>query len=145
MTGWLLVIVPVLAGVASTLQATSNGALASRVGLPGALLISISVSTAAILVLYLAQGSETGLFPPNTPWVLYLGGVYGFLILAALAFAFPRIGGAWTIALLVLGQGLAALAVDHFGLLGQPRDPLTVVRAAGVALVVAGTLLMRWR
>ena len=73
------------------------------------------------------------------------GGIYGFLILAALAFAFPRLGGAWTIALLVLGQGLAALAVDHYGLLGQPREPITVVRAAGVGLLVAGTLLMRWR
>ena len=145
MTGWLLVIVPVLAGIASTLQATSNGALAGRVGLPGALLVSITVSAAAILVLYLVQGSETGLFPAGTPWVLYLGGVYGFLILAALAFAFPRIGGAWTIALLVLGQGVAALAVDHFGLFGQPRAPLSPVRVAGVGLLVAGTLLMRWR
>lgn len=145
MTGWLLVIVPVLAGIASTLQATSNGALAGRVGLAGALLISITVSALAILVLYLVQGSETGLFPPGTPWVLYLGGFYGFVILAALAFAFPRIGGAWTIALLVLGQGIAALGVDHYGFFGQPRHAVTAVRAAGIGLLVAGTLLMRWR
>lgn len=145
MTGWLLVIVPILAGMASTLQATTNGALAGRIGLPGALLVSITVSAAAIVLLYVVQGSDTGLFPAGTPWSLYLGGVYGFLILAALAFAFPRIGGAWTIALLVLGQGLAALAVDHFGWLGQPRDPMSAVRAAGVGLLVIGTLLMRWR
>jgi transporter family-2 protein len=144
-TGWLLIVVPVLAGIASTLQATTNGALAERVGLPGALLISIVVSAAAIVVFYAVAGRGTTLFQPDTPWVLYLGGIYGFLILAALAFAFPRLGGAWTIALLVLGQGLAALAVDHYGLLGQLREPITVVRAAGVGLLVAGTLLMRWR
>ena len=144
MMGWLLALVPITAGAASTLQATSNGALAARIGLPAALVVSITVSAIAIYALYPISGGGA-LFPRQTSWLLYLGGVYGFIILAALAFAFPRLGGAWTIALMVFGQGIAALAVDHFGLLEQPRDPVSLPRVAGVVLIVVGTWLMRWK
>ena len=51
------------------------------------------------------------LFPPRTPWVLYIGGVLGFIIIFVMAFVFPRIGGAYTIALMVLGQGIAAVLI----------------------------------
>jgi transporter family-2 protein len=142
----LLILATVLAGMASALQAATNGALSARIGLVPALVVSIAVTVAAVLVLWIFEGSSLrGLFPPGASWPMYLGGVYGFGIIAALAVAFPRLGGAWTIALMVLGQGGMALAIDHVGVLGQPRDPITLTRLAGVALVVAGVFLMRWR
>ncbi|HKC50171.1 MAG TPA: DMT family transporter [Myxococcota bacterium] len=33
--------------------------------------------------------------------------------------------------------------VDHLGLMGMPRDPLTLQRVIGVALVAAGAAVMR--
>lgn len=146
MISTFMLLAPVLAGAASALQATTNGALSARLGLGAALLVSISVTAVAVVALWALQGGTVhGLAPTSTSWPLYLGGVYGFVILAALALAFPRLGGAWTIALMVLGQGVMALAIDHFGLLGQPRDPITVPRLVGITLVVAGVSLMRWR
>jgi transporter family-2 protein len=145
-TTTLFLLAAVLAGMASALQATTNGALAARIGLGSTLLVSITISAAAVLVLWMAEGgSLRGFFPSDASWPMYLGGVYGFAIIAAMALAFPRLGGAWTIALMVLGQGIMALAIDHLGLLGQPRDPITLTRLGGVALLVAGVLLMRWR
>ena len=145
MIGWILSLLPFTAGAASTLQAATNGALAARIGLPATLFVSTTVTAAVIVPLYLAKSAGTPLFPPGASWVLYLGGVYGFVILAVLAFAFPRLGGAWTIAVMVLGQGMAALAVDHFGAFGQLREPVSVTRLAGVVLVAVGTLMMRWK
>lgn len=142
----VLVAASVLAGVASALQAATNGSLADRIGLGATLLVSISVTSVAVGVLYFAQGGVRGsFFPTGTGWHFYLGGVYGFVILAALAFAFPRLGAGWAIALLVLGQGMTAVAVDHFGWFGQARTPISAIRLAGLTLIVAGTLLMRWR
>jgi len=142
----LILLAPILAGMASALQATTNGALSARIGLGSTLLVSIAVTAGAVLVLWAAEGASLrGLFPTGASWPIYLGGVYGFAIIAAMALAFPRLGGAWTIALMVLGQGAMALAIDHLGILGQPRDPITSTRLAGVALVVAGVFLMRWR
>ena len=45
--------------------------------------------------------------------------------------------------MMVLGQGVAALAIDHFGLMGMPRDPVTATRLIGVALVAAGIVVIR--
>jgi bacterial/archaeal transporter family-2 protein len=33
--------------------------------------------------------------------------------------------------------------LDHFGLIGLPRQPASAARVAGLALVVAGAILVR--
>ena len=66
-----------------------------------------------------------------------------FVIILSLTFVFPKIGAAVAIALVVLGQGAAALAIDHFGLMGMPIEPLTLARVAGLLLVGGGVALIR--
>ena len=85
----------------------------------------------------------TTFFPAGASWTLYLGGLFGIVIIVSLAFVFPKIGAVYAIALMVGGQCVAALMVDHFGLMGMPRDPLTIKRVIGVALVAAGAVVMR--
>jgi transporter family-2 protein len=139
----LFALVPLGAGIASTLQAATNGALALRSGLVAALVVNVAGTLVGAAALLLAPGARAAVPSPGTPWPLYLGGVYGLVIIAGLAVAFPRLGGAWSIALFVLGQSATALAMDHFGLLGMAREPVSATRAAGLALVVAGVLLLR--
>jgi transporter family-2 protein len=57
----------------------------------------------------------------------------GFVIIASLALVFPKIGAAYAVALMIGGQCIAALLVDHFGLLEMPHDPLTIQRVLGLA------------
>lgn len=54
----------------------------------------------------------------------------------------PRLGAAASLCLVVLGQLLAALLVDHFGWLGFPQHSISLVRVAGVALLLAGVVLI---
>jgi transporter family-2 protein len=133
----------VLAGVANALQASANASLAQRVGLGAALVLNTLVVLAGTLAFFVARGPHADFFPAGTPWALYIGGACGLVVLLSLAFVFPRIGAVWAIALVVLGQGAAALAIDHFGLLGMPRDPVTLARAAGLGLVALGVVLVR--
>ena len=140
-----LMLLPVLTGVASALQAATNSGMALRTNLSTVLLINIAGTLVAAAALVAVPGARPVWPPAGTPGTLFLGGVYGFIIVIGLAWAFPRFGGAWTIALFVLGQGATALAVDHFGWLGQARDPLSLARGAGMSLVVIGVLLLRWR
>lgn len=140
---WMLV--PVATGLASGLQAATNASMAVRTTLPTVLVVNVLGTLAGVAALLVAPAWRPVWPAAGTPWPYFLGGLYGLVIVAGLAVAFPRFGGAWTIALFVLGQGATALAVDHFGWLGQARDPLTLARAAGMALVVAGVLLLRWR
>jgi transporter family-2 protein len=44
----------------------------------------------------------------------------------------------------VAGQLVCSLGLDHFGAMGVPQQPLTVGRAAGAAMIVAGMLLVKY-
>ena len=132
-----------LAGVATTLQASANAGLSQRVGLAAALVLNTLIVLAGTLVFFVARGPHANFFPAGTPWALYIGGACGFVIILCLALVFPKIGAAWAIALVVLGQSAAALAIDHFGLLGMPKDPITLPRFAGLALLALGVTLVR--
>ena len=67
----------------------------------------------------------------------------GLYIIASAAFCFPRLGPGPTMALVVAAQLAVALAFDHFGIGAEPL-PVTPVRLAGAALLVAGALLVLW-
>ena len=143
MIPFMVWLAPLGAGIASALQAATNGSLTLRSSLVTALLVNVTGTLIGAAALLAVPGNQVSLPASGTPWPLYLGGVYGLVIIAGLAFAFPRLGGAWSIALFVLGQSATALALDHFALIGQARDPVSITRAAGLALVVAGVLLLR--
>ncbi len=132
-----------LAGIAAATQAAANAGLASRTGLGPALLLNTAVVLVGTVFLWVKQGASTAFFPKDAGWTLYLGGVCGFVIIAALATAYPKIGAARAVALLVVGQSIAALTIDHFGAFGMPQDPITLRRAAGLACACAGVVLMR--
>jgi transporter family-2 protein len=54
----------------------------------------------------------------------------------------PRLGAAALLALIVLGQLVTALLVDHFGWLGFPQQPMTALRLLGALLLFGGMLLI---
>ena len=72
---------------------------------------------------------------------LWLGGLFGAVIVLAIAYAPPRIGTFATVALLIAGQLAAGALIDAFGWFGSPRIPVTATRAAGLLLVAAGAAL----
>src|SRR5262245_8525944 len=136
-------VLAVAAGVAAALQAATNAGLARSAGLGAALVVNTLIVLISSLGLWAAMGAKPTFFPAGASWTLYLGGLFGFVIIASLAFVFPKIGAAYAVALMVGGQCVAALVVDHAGLMGMPRDPLTTQRMIGVALVAAGVVVMR--
>ena len=143
MTNLLFGLLATAAGVAAALQAAANAGLASRIGIGAALVVNTAIVLLGTILLYVARGPQGSFFPAGTPWSFYLGGLCGIVLLVSLTSVFPKIGAAVAIALVVLGQGLAALAIDHFGLLGMPREPVTLARVAGLLLVGGGVALIR--
>jgi transporter family-2 protein len=133
----------IAAGVAAAMQAATNAGLSKSAGLGPALVVNTVIVLIGTIGLWAAMGAKTIFFPAGTSWTLYLGGLFGFVIIASLTFVFPKIGAAYAIALMVGGQRVAALVVDHFGLMGMPRDPLTIPRVIGVALVAVGAVVVR--
>jgi len=132
------------AGGMISLQAPTNAILARAGGSPVlAALISFAVGTIVLLLVWLASGSRprAASFAGLPPYA-WLGGAYGALYVAVAAYAAPKIGLASLITIGIAGQIATALLLDHFGALGLPRDPLSVGRAAGALLVIAGVVLV---
>ena len=130
------------AGAATAVQAAANAGLSSRIGLAATLVLNSMVVLFCALVFQLTRGWPS-FFSSGTPWNLYVGGFCGFFVIFSMASVLPRIGAALAIALVVLGQAAAALAIDHFGWMGMPREPISFVRGAGLLLVLGGVALIR--
>jgi transporter family-2 protein len=144
-TNVVLAFLAILAGIAAAVQAAANAGLAQKIGLGAALVVNTVVVLAGALVFFVSRGPHANFFPSGAPWSLYVGGFCGFASIFCLAFVFPKIGAAWAIALVVLGQCAAALVIDHYGLLGMPREPITLARAGGLVLVAMGFSVIRYR
>jgi len=140
----LLPIIAAAAGVAATLQASANSGLARYTGIGAALVVNTLIVLAGALALWAYDGAPRAFFPGAAPRSFYIGGVLGFVIIATGTFVFPKIGAAHAVAFMVAGQCLAALAIDHFGLLGMPPDPVTMKRVVGLALVAVGLAVLKF-
>jgi transporter family-2 protein len=132
------------AGVTAASQAAANSALCARAGLGAALVLNTAIVLVGSLLLLAATGGPASLTAlPGAPWPHYVAGLCGFAVIASMTFVLPRLGAATALALMVLGQGLMALLIDHFGLWGMRVVSVNGPRLAGVAFLIAGVLLLR--
>lgn len=142
---WIAMAAVVLAGGATALQAPTNARLATAVAGPvNAAFVSFAVGTAALGLVAAIMHNRPDLTATRAlPPYAWVGGLYGAVFVVAAAWGVPRLGVATTITLMVAGQLMLSLVLDHFGALGVPQNPISLTRLAGVALVIGGVLLVR--
>ncbi len=141
----LPIVLAFVAGVLLAVQAPTNSILAKAGGSPVlAALISFAVGTAALFVVWMGSGHRpaAGAFR-GIPYYAWFGGLYGAVFVAVAAYAAPRIGLASLITIGIAGQILMAVLLDHYGALGLPRDPVSLVKMLGAGLVIVGVVMVR--
>ncbi len=140
---WLLA---VAIGALLPLEALMNARLgqATRGPLFAAFVTCLGGAAALGTMLMLARPAASAI--GTAPFWLWCGGLLGAAYLASATMLVPRLGAAGLICLVVLGQMLSSLLLDHYGVLNAPR-PADALRAAGAALVAGGALLVvqPWR
>jgi transporter family-2 protein len=143
--GVLALILAVIGGILLAVQAPTNALLGKASGSPiVAAFISFLIGTIALGAAVL--GTSGRLFDPSlkqVPWYAWLGGFYGAFFVAVAAFGAPRVGVGVLLTAAIAGQLAAALVLDHFGMFGLARHPVTLTRAAGLVLVLIGAVLVR--
>jgi bacterial/archaeal transporter family-2 protein len=139
---WLLALV---AGALIPVQAAANAALSKSIrgNVPfAALTLFVVAGVATVLALLVARAPTPTVDSLRAaPWWSYLGGLIVAFYVFSITFLAPRIGVGTAISLIVTGQILAALAIDHFGLLRSLTFPLTPVRLLGAVLMGIGVFL----
>jgi transporter family-2 protein len=123
-----------------------NAQLANWVDSPlRATFVSFAVGTAALTIVMLAAYRD---WPPvdrisGAPWWVWIGGLLGAFYVLGSIVAAPKLGAATLVAVILAGQAVASLLVDHFGWVGFQENPVTPGRIAGIVLVGLGVALVR--
>ncbi|MCC9600924.1 DMT family transporter [Stieleria sp. JC731] len=141
------VTVGLLAGGLLGAQPSVNGMLGKSVAHPlQASFISFACGTAILFLLTLLIG---GGFPPRfltspaqLPWWIWTGGAIGVVMVSTSLLLVPRVGSLPWFAAVMTGQTIAALFLDHFGLLGNPKSPVSILRLLGTFFLVLGVLVI---
>jgi transporter family-2 protein len=109
-------------------------------------MISTAVSSTSLLLVTLIRGHAWPSFSEMTsmPWWLWTGGLMGALYVALAPLLAVRMGGAVFFAVVLVGQMLAAMIFDQYGLLGLPQHDFSIPRLLGAMMLVAGVVLIRW-
>ena len=141
----LAMIAVVFGGAATALQAPTNAKMMTAVGSPvNAAFVSFAVGTAALGILAVILQTRPDMAASRAlPWYAWVGGLYGAIFVVAAAWGVPRLGVATTIILMVAGQLLLSVLLDHFGAMGMPKQPISWGRVAGVLMVLGGVLMVR--
>jgi transporter family-2 protein len=146
MMTWLLLLFAFLAGVALPVQFSINAVLRGFVGGPAvAATISFIGGTLALVVVALAlrESWPLGEALTRAPWWAWSGGLLGALYVLTTIVVIPRLGAATTVGVVLTGQVIASIVIDHFGLIRVSVHEVNVPRLAGAAFIVVGVALVQ--
>lgn len=143
---YILLVIALIAGVVLPVQTALNNKMALTVGSPilGAL-VSFVIGTLSIFTYAVVSGESLSSLTnsKNAPTVAWFGGLLGAFFVTATIILLPRLGVAVTVSLIIAGQLIAAIVMDHYGLLGVPVKEISLFRIAGILLIVGGVILVR--
>lgn len=141
----LLVLVGIIVGAVLTVQAGVNAQLRFFVGSPfrsAWVNFTVGMLTLGCIVL-LTRAEPTAI--RQSSWWMWIGGMLGSVYVVGSVVLAPRLGATTLAATIVSGQLIAAVILDHFGWVGYRGVPITWQRLLGVALLLAGVLLVQRR
>ncbi len=138
----LVIAVGILGGIAVGVQSPMSGAISQRVGgAASSLIIHVSGAVFSAILLFWRGGEQLSNWRALS-WYMWLGGLFGLVLILSLSVTFPRLGAASAIVLIIVGQLSVGLVLDHFGWLDSAVHPLTFGRVLGVAALAVGAYLI---
>ena len=143
----LALLFALVAGALIALQFGVNAALRGFLGGSAffATLVSYAVGTLTSLACLLALRPALPAWNriAAAPWWTWTGGAIGVGYVTASVLLAPKLGATRLIVLVVAGQLLTSVLLDHFGLLGYAVRPFNGWRALGCVLLMAAVLIIR--
>lgn len=126
------------------LQAPINSALGKAIGTWQAAFLSFAIGTVALaFIAALATGGlgQVG-EARHVSWYYLTGGLLGAAYVTSILVTVRTLGAGGIVAATVAAQLAVSVVVDHFGLIGVTKQPITLAKVVGVALLGIGTYLV---
>jgi bacterial/archaeal transporter family-2 protein len=140
----LAVLVGVGAGCLVGMQAPINSRLGRTIGGLQAASFSFLVGTLALVSLTFVLRGGLGSLGRlgHVPWWAFVGGLLGAVYVFVALEAVRTLGASGLSAVVITGQLAISVAIDRFGLLGVAKQHVGLSRILGLALLVAGVVLV---
>lgn len=127
-------------GVILAVHLSMNGKVGSIMNNPrvgNAVFWCIGALAAVIIGL---SGWQSGALQPlkQVNPVLLTAGALGACLVFAIAWLIPQVGAGPVMITLLAGQVIGGLIMSHFGWLGSPVSPVTLLKILGVLMMVVG-------
>ena len=136
-----------MAGTLIPVQAASSATLGRMLGHPlwGAA-VALSTGVVAILVVAILMRLPVPKFQSAVggPWWMWIGGVTGAVYVATSLALLPKVGASGFLLSVIAGQMIAAMLLDHFGLLGLTAKPVSFGRFWGVGIMLLGLVVAQF-
>ena len=140
---WL--ILALIAGAFLPIQAGLNARMAKSLANPVyASAVSFIMGTMALLI-YIGLTRQQAVWAgfKSAPLYAYAVSVLCAFYVTVIILAFPRIGPALTFGLVVAGQLITSVLLDHFNVMVAAPHPINWWRVFGVVLIIAGVVIIR--
>ncbi|HWW87858.1 MAG TPA: DMT family transporter [Vicinamibacterales bacterium] len=142
----LLGALAVIVGALIPVQAATNAAMSRVTGsvvITSLALFAIGFVVVAVWAIVMRVPLPSLETLRQVPAYGYVGGFIVASYVLAITFLAPRLGVGNAIRLVVTGQIVAAVIIDHLGAFGAVVQRLTMARAIGVVLMIIGVMLAR--
>jgi bacterial/archaeal transporter family-2 protein len=142
---FIFVILALITGALIPVQASTNAAFSKSIGNPyitGGMVLLIGL-IAALLFITISKTQVPALTQfKSAPLYSYAGGLIVCTYVIMIAVITPKLGVANAIGLIVTGQIICAVIIDHFGLFGATVRTVDAQRLAGALMMIGGIYLV---
>ena len=142
----IALVIGVIAGIASTVQASVNTEARKFFRSPfitAGLNFTVAWLCLAAFIIFNEHrlSIPVGEIAKNPPWI-WLGGVCAIIIVTLNIVCVPKLGAAGNVMILNFGQIVTGLVIDHFALFGADEAGISLTRVIGAVMVFAGLILV---
>lgn len=136
-------ILAIIAGAMTAYQPLVNAKLSQHVDSPlWASFISFAVGTILLFIIaFFMTGKITTLETTGLKWWMFLGGALGAFFVTVALYIVPFIGVAAMLSLFIAGQLITAALLDHFGVLSELSNPISLQKIVGMSLLAVGAII----
>lgn len=135
----------VIAGAAMSIQGVMNTRLGQKTGMfeANAFVQGTAFAISLVLALIFGKGDIKALFGTNP--LYWFGGAVGVAITVMVMLAMGASSPAVAVSVILVSQLAVAGAIDYFGLLGTDRVPFGINKFIGLAVIIAGIVIYKFR
>jgi transporter family-2 protein len=142
---FIFVVLALITGALIPIQASTNAAFSKSIGNPyitGVMVLLVGLIAALIFITISKSQIPAFAQLKSAPLYSYAGGLIVCAYVIMITVITPKLGVANAIGLIVTGQIICAIIIDHFGLFGATVRTIDAQRLIGAVLMIGGIYLV---